>query len=122
MADSKTESRKSSREMTEAKASAERALEEARAAAGHGAAAGRAKLDETTEQLRDGVQRGYERAGTAVEKGYTKGRKAIGSAAESCESYVREHPAMALSAAAGLGLMTGLLVRGRSNGSQTAPR
>lgn len=120
MAESKTEIRESTRKLAEAKASAERALEEARTAAGHGVEAGRARFGETKEQLSVGVQRGYERASTAAEKSYARTRETVGNAAESCGSYVREHPAVALSAAATAGLVIGLMIRGRnSNGSES---
>lgn len=57
----------------------------------------------------------YDQAAASMKQGYEKARKDLDGLAGDLNVYVRDNPAKAVLAAAGVGFLVGLLFRGRSN-------
>ena len=71
----------------------------------------RVKAEHASEAARER----YDQAATTMREGYTKARKDLDGLAGDLNVYVRDNPAKAVLAAAGIGFLIGLVFRGRSN-------
>jgi ElaB/YqjD/DUF883 family membrane-anchored ribosome-binding protein len=89
------------------------AANEAKETARRGAESAREKLHEGYDTAREKVQEGYDYAREHAQQAYDTAREKGSEAMDSLESTIRSNPLASLAVAAGVGVVVGLLLRGK---------